>query len=600
MPVIQDGYYTCTLSAGNDTLEKRFEKTFSAIGFADGQFASGRVFGDDLQVALNVIAANSASACEAPFELRLRYLGDNGTIAHVLIKAKLTASDGNAGMNLCCMDISGIMERKTELLRQNELKNLILNEINAGVWEWNFALKVEWWSDKFYEMLGIQKEEKQLTRESFLNEFVHPADRGQLEENIQKHLRTGDAFRIDIRIRKANEEYRWFETTGKIQPDDQGKPNRIVGTIIDKHERKMLRIQLERDEFLLNETGSLAKVGGWEYDLRDGSVAWTKEVYNLHELPLDLIPTYEVVKKLYDTESSQLLAAAVEACIREKKAYSLELVGLTGTGQRKWLRANGKPVTDLQGNVVFIRGTVQDIDEKKRKDLEFEQSMQIIHSQNQRLNNYAHIVSHNLRTHAGNIESILTMIGESEDPDEKALLMSHLYKISAGLNETIEHLNTVAKIQMDIQAARVKMRFADVFEKTVRLLLQNITEAEASIREDFSALPEIEYLPAYLESVMLNLLSNALKYRHPDRKPQIDVRTFAHEGRQYLEVTDNGAGIDLAKHGAKLFGMYKTFHRNPDAKGIGLFLTKNQVEALGGTIHVSSEPGVGSTFTIQF
>jgi signal transduction histidine kinase len=344
----------------------------------------------------------------------------------------------------------------------------------------------------------------------------------------------------------------------------------------------------------------MAKVGGWEYDLRDGSVAWTKEVYNIHELPLDLTPTYDVVKKLYDKESSQLLTAAVEACISEKKAYSLELVGLTGNGERKWVRANGKPVTDKQGNVVFIRGTVQDIDEKKQIELEFEQSMQIIHSQNQRLNNYAHIVAHNLRTHAGNIESILTMIGESEDPEEKEELMSHLFKISAGLNETIEHLNTVAKIQIDIQAAREKMRFADVFDKTIPLLLQTITETEANIVDDFSKLPEIEYLPAYLESIMLNLLSNALKYRHPDRKPEIRIRTFSQEGRQYLEVADNGAGIDLEKHGAKLFGMYKTFHRHPDAKGIGLFLTKNQVEALGGSIHVSSKPGVGSTFTIQF
>jgi signal transduction histidine kinase len=95
-------------------------------------------------------------------------------------------------------------------------------------------------------------------------------------------------------------------------------------------------------------------------------------------------------------------------------------------------------------------------------------------------------------------------------------------------------------------------------------------------------------------------MSNAIKYRHPDRTPHIIAKSFFKGENKMFTVQDNGLGIDLTRHRDKVFGMYKTFHQHPDARGIGLFITKNQIEALGGTITVASEPGQGTTFTIQF
>jgi signal transduction histidine kinase len=103
---------------------------------------------------------------------------------------------------------------------------------------------------------------------------------------------------------------------------------------------------------------------------------------------------------------------------------------------------------------------------------------------------------------------------------------------------------------------------------------------------------------AYLDSIVLNLLSNAIKYRRPDEDPIITIEAGERNSVSYFIIQDNGKGIDLEKYGEKLFGMFKTFHGNRDARGIGLFITRNQIEALGGTIEVESKVGEGTKFTV--
>ena len=94
------------------------------------------------------------------------------------------------------------------------------------------------------------------------------------------------------------------------------------------------------------------------------------------------------------------------------------------------------------------------------------------------------------------------------------------------------------------------------------------------------------------------MISNAIKYRHEDRNPEIEIQTRENNGSRTILIRDNGLGIDLKKHRDKLFGMYKTFHRNRDSRGIGLFITKNQVESMGGKIEVESQVNEGTTFKV--
>jgi len=124
----------------------------------------------------------------------------------------------------------------------------------------------------------------------------------------------------------------------------------------------------------------------------------------------------------------------------------------------------------------------------------------------------------------------------------------------------------------------------------------NATDAKINIEAASDA--EVTAIPAYVESIFHNLLSNAIKYHSPNRVPRIRIKVSATKEYRVISFEDNGRGLDLEKHGGSLFGMYNTFHGNEDARGIGLFITKNQIEAMGGTIEVESEPDKGSVFRV--
>jgi signal transduction histidine kinase len=136
-------------------------------------------------------------------------------------------------------------------------------------------------------------------------------------------------------------------------------------------------------------------------------------------------------------------------------------------------------------------------------------------------------------------------------------------------------------------------------KKAVDALQMDIKSSNALVINEIDPETKIISNSAYLDSIILNFLSNAIKYAQPGRAPIVRLKAEADEKQIILTVNDNGRGIDLAKYGEELFGMYKTFHGNDDAKGIGLYLVKLQIDALGGSIEVESEVGTGSTFRIH-
>jgi len=136
--------------------------------------------------------------------------------------------------------------------------------------------------------------------------------------------------------------------------------------------------------------------------------------------------------------------------------------------------------------------------------------------------------------------------------------------------------------------------------QAIQLLEEQINQKNVTVINDVPADIIVNYNPAYLESILLNFISNAIKYSSPERQPKITLSFFQENEDLILKITDNGIGIDLKRNGDKLFGMYKTFNNNADARGIGLFITKNQIDAMGGKVEVDSELGKGTSFKIYF
>lgn len=221
-------------------------------------------------------------------------------------------------------------------------------------------------------------------------------------------------------------------------------------------------------------------------------------------------------------------------------------------------------------------------------------------AKNKQLEDFAYITSHNLRSPVSNLNSLIQFY-KSETTNEGKQLMFDKFEITVKrLGETLNNLMDVLVIQHGNKPLMSTVYFENVFLKVKTGLEIRINESGAQISADFHEAPSIEYSSVYLESIIFNLVSNAVKYASPNRTPVIHLKTRLINSKVELTVSDNGLGIDLNKNRHKLFGLNKVFHNHPDAKGVGLFITKTQIESMGGEISAECEPDKGCTFRIIF
>jgi len=258
------------------------------------------------------------------------------------------------------------------------------------------------------------------------------------------------------------------------------------------------------------------------------------------------------------------------------------------------------PVYDDQGELSMVIGFGMDITDRKLMEVKQAALVTQLSTRNAQLTDFCGIVSHNLRAPLVNMSMLTDFIEASEDPAEQKLLISKLRPVIDNLHATFNELVESIQIRQDTEIKREDVCLADCLKRTIDGLQTEINKLDAQINTDFSGGSVIHYPPQYLNSIIHNLVSNSLKYHHPDRKPHIQIATKKENNKIVLTVRDNGLGIDLVKHKDNFFKIGKVFHRHPNAKGFGLYMTKTHVEAMGGRIWVESVPGEGSVFFVEF
>jgi len=244
-------------------------------------------------------------------------------------------------------------------------------------------------------------------------------------------------------------------------------------------------------------------------------------------------------------------------------------------------------------------GVATDITELKKVEKEIRSLLRITENQNDRLKNFAYIVSHNLRSHSGGISGLIELL-HLEYPNLLNNELTTLLNSSVeSLKQTVEDLAEVVKVNLAIEESQ-QIQLSKVIEKNIKSLSSQIHKAGIKIINEIPDAVYTQGISAYVDSIVLNMITNAIKYKSDDRASFLRIYCEEDTSTTTLFFQDNGLGIDLNKYGDKLFGMYKTFHRHDDSRGIGLFITKNQLESMGGTIKVESEVNIGTTFKIIF
>jgi chemotaxis family two-component system sensor kinase Cph1 len=228
---------------------------------------------------------------------------------------------------------------------------------------------------------------------------------------------------------------------------------------------------------------------------------------------------------------------------------------------------------------------------------EYQASAEGFKIKNKQLEDFAHIITHNLRSPLSNIQALCSIYESNPKEADVSFILNKILLASGNMMATINDLYVILKTRVGFQIRQEHVDVEEIIEKEVQNLSAVILQTGAEISLDLGV-KHLSIYKLYLESIFHNLLSNALKYRAPERKPVIHIESWQDMGIIFISVRDNGMGIDLKKYGSKLFGLYKTFHQSNNARGLGLYLTKMQVESMGGSIAVESTPGTGTTFTV--
>jgi signal transduction histidine kinase len=233
---------------------------------------------------------------------------------------------------------------------------------------------------------------------------------------------------------------------------------------------------------------------------------------------------------------------------------------------------------------------------------ELKQAMDNLTKQNQDLAQFSYIVSHNLRSPVARVLGLVGIFNESDysDPYNKDIV-AHLKKATTDLDTVIKDLTQIISVRNDLNKTKEKIFVLEIVQLEKFLLKDEIEKIKVIIQvidlEDIIVFS----IKSYVQSIIHNLISNAIKYRSPKRSPHIIIRATQDENSICISVQDNGLGMDLTEVDSyKIFGLYQRMHDHVEGKGMGLFLVKTQIESLGGKIEVDSKLDVGTTFRVYF
>ncbi len=352
------------------------------------------------------------------------------------------------------------------------------------------------------------------------------------------------------------------------------------------------------DDFYYEEISNLTGAGGWSVDFLNKTSFFDKQARRILEVPEDFVPSLKEGDRFYAIEHLEFAKTLFFQCA-QGIPFQEEIKMITYTGKIFWAKAHGTPLRGSKNEIIGVRGVFQNINIEKEKEIKLQQSLNIIEGHNKRLYNFAHIVSHNLRSHVSNLLLSAALFETANLNADQLELFDNFEKIGKSLDVTLKHLNEIVTLQSTANKDLKPVHLESTLDNVKASIKQLISQNKAIIYTEFSEVEEVDYLAAYMESILLNLITNAIKYKHPDRDPEINIFTYKEDDNIFLAVKDNGLGMDLDKYGDRVFKMYNTFHSSADSQGLGLFLIKNQIEALGGNITVESKLGKFTKFTIQ-
>lgn len=517
-------------------------------------------------------------------------------------------SGGSVKLTGTVQDITD--KKKIELERADwqQKYELVAKSARLVVYHYDHDTGSIQWSGNTEELFGY--------RSSVINHIepweanIHPDDLQYTLDEFEKAEKNKEVFDIKYRFKVASGNYIHLHDKGVFVGDGNIK---MLGMIADITEIKEANEALLESESRFKSMIHDMNIGVGLYDTDTAPILCNKMAYELLGLSENqflgkaaLDPNWEVIHR--DGSEFRNEEFPIPMAVKTGKPVRQCVMGVHRPISKDfvWLLVDAEPVFSSDNQLRHVICTFSDITELRKAQEKLDEKNKILttladelKAKNDRLLEFAQIVSHNLRSPISSIVSLLELY-RSGDSATREEIIGHIQNVSSKSLNTIDELNQVLKIQQEEHVSTETVNFGELLDHTIELQKGAILDCGAKISHDFQV-NGIEFPLVYLESIFLNLLSNSLKYRSDHRPCEINVRTFINnENQVVLEWEDNGIGLDVTANRKDLFKLGKRFHSNEDSRGVGLFLIKNQVDVMGGEIQVSSELNKWTKFQIVF
>ena len=502
------------------------------------------------------------------------------TLVPVLLRGEVTAIHGIA------RDITETKQAQRLVQEQTEQLNNIINSIPEPFFALDSAWRYTFANEHYAAFTGRKRHELigKVIRE--LQPLPHP---GEFYTKCEEVMAQKETLCFEHSYTKDNQQHTLHFA---IFPTNDG----VAVHFSDITMQKVTQQELEKLSLVASKT-----INGVVILDPEGRIEWVNDGFH----KVTGYTREEATGKtpgalLQGPETSKETASRILENYRKRVHFKEEILNYKKSGERYWVCIDVTPIFDSNGELVNYIAIQTDITEKKAAEAELVKMADDLYKHNLHMQQFTYIVSHNLRAPVANalgLANLAKRIGKDAPAYDGVL--DRLQTSVAQLDHVIKDISNILRLRDSYRnATREEVSLAQVLQEVLQNFEEEIRTKDVKVSlevdQDF-ALPSSK---AYLYSIFYNLVSNAIKYRSLDRTLELQILAEKDRRGYVVSVGDNGLGMDMHLVQHQLFKLYKRFHPNMPGKGIGLFLVKTQVEAIGGKITVDSAPGIGTTFKI--
>jgi len=495
-----------------------------------------------------------------------------------------------------------LKDTNNEIKESNERYDIVSKATSDTIWDWKIQEDSMTWNKGIENIFGYKQDQVGKSSEWWFDN-IHPEDSIKMSIKLYSFIeQKTEKWQDQYRFKCADGSYKYVLDRGFILKDENGKSVRMIGAIQDITKQKEEEQRLKLLETVITHTKDSVIIT--EADLNNGKIpnivyvnpAFSKNSgYNSNEI-IGKSPEIFQGPNSDNQEYEKLINA-----IKNQEECQVETLSYKKNKEEYWVNFSMLPVYNSDGELSHWVSIQRDVTEDKKQEVEKEQLIRELTQNNKDLQQFSYITSHNLRAPLSNLTGLLNLIEDIPiENEELKEILDGFNKSTHLLNDIINDLVKVIIIKDNPSIEKEDLFLKDIFEDVFSQLDFLIGMHKPIIKFNFEEVSFLNTNKSYLESILLNLLTNAIKYKSETRKLKINITASQQDNNVLLIFKDNGIGIDLERNRDKIFGLYQRFHDYPDSKGLGLYLVKSQVETMGGTISLESKVDVGTTFTLTF